>query len=299
MEPPRERLLQLLKREENAQCADCFEPNPLWASVNWGVFICTQCAGVHRYRSCDSEAIIFYYFISSERSLGVENSFVLSCTLDEWSDEQVDNMALMGNARVNDHLEYCVPKNIEVPYHSDTDRDSRAYYIRAKYVDNVFCMSPSKTRRAPERVPRKKASNGTRHNSQVAMVEFIGIVDVTLVECRDLIVKDLVSSDPYCVFTLGLQTRKSTVKNSNLNPVYNENFSFSWDGTEALVVDMYDKDELSKDDDMGTLKVDLSPLLKERGAELKQWFPIVNRKHPERHQGEIMLRISYISIQNS
>ena len=227
---------------------------------------------------------------------------MLSCTLDEWTDEQVDNMALMGNARVNDRLEYCVPTNIEVPYHSDTDRDSRAYYIRAKYVDNVFCTSPSRTRRAPERVPRKKVSDGTHHQhpiSQVAMVEFIGIVDVTLVECRDLIVKDLVSSDPYCVFTLGLQTRKSTVKNSNLNPVYNENFSFSWDGTEALMVDMYDKDELSKDDDMGTLKVDLSPLLKERGAELKQWYPIVNRKHPERHQGQILLHISYIAIQNS
>lgn len=284
--PPQERLLQLLKQEGNHQCADCAEPNPLWASVNWGVFICTQCAGVHR-------------------SLGVQHSFVLSCTLDEWTQEQVENMALMGNTRVNERLEYCVPKNIEVPYRADTDRDSRASYIRAKYVDNLFCPSPSKTRRAPERLARMKpgggnGSNGQHHHQQqVAMIEFIGIVDVTLVECRELVIKDLVSSDPYCVMKVGLQTRKSTVKYSSLNPVYNEKFSFSWDGIEPLVIDLFDKDDLSKDDDMGTATVDLSPLIKLKGAELKQWYPIFNRKHPDKNQGEIFLHITYIPIQNA
>eukprot|EP00731_Ephydatia_muelleri_P020583 Em0013g310a len=284
MDPPRERLLQLLKQEGNTQCADCFEPNPLWASVNRGVFICTQCAGVHR-------------------SLGVKHSFVLSCTLDEWKQEQVDNMALMGNASVNERLEYCVPKSIEVPYRSDTDRDTRATYIRAKYVDNMFCASPGGQRRPPERVARKKDTGGSESNrlsnSQVAMVEFIGIVDVTLVECRQLVVKDLVSSDPYCVMTLGMQTRKSTVKYSNLNPVYNERFSFSWDGIGALVIDLFDEDDLSKDDDLGTLTVDLTPLLMGEGVELKQWYPILNRQHPDKNQGEIFLHITYIPIQNS
>lgn len=221
--------------------------------------------------------------------------------MDEWKQEQVDNMALMGNARVNERLEYCVPKNIEVPYHSDTDRDSRAMYIRAKYVDNMFCATPGGSRRSPERLPKKKPTGNGSHqsNSKIAMVEFIGIVDVTLVECRRLVVKDLVSSDPYCVMTLGMQTRKSTVKYSELNPVYNEKFSFSWDGIEALVVDLYDKDDLSKDDDMGTLSVDLSPLLKGKGVELKQWYPVVNRKHPDKNQGEMSLHIMYIPIQNS
>ena len=227
---------------------------------------------------------------------------MLSCTLDEWTREQVDNMALMGNARVNERLEYSVPKNIEVPYRSDTDRDSRASYIRAKYVENMFIASPSGTRRAPERVATRKPTNGSTHqqtHSQVAMVEFIGIVDLTLVECRNLVIKDVVSSDPYCVMTVGLQTRKSTVKGSNLNPVYNEMFSFSWNGTDPLVVDVFDKDDLTSDDDMGTATIDLSPLLKERGAELNQWYPITNRNHPDRKQGEVCLRASYIPIQNS
>lgn len=44
----RMRLEELLQRQENSKCADCFEPAPTWASTNWGVFLCTQCAGVHR-----------------------------------------------------------------------------------------------------------------------------------------------------------------------------------------------------------------------------------------------------------
>lgn len=42
------RLKELLDCEENGHCADCTEANPTWASTNWGVFICVQCAGVHR-----------------------------------------------------------------------------------------------------------------------------------------------------------------------------------------------------------------------------------------------------------
>ena len=44
----KERLGELLRREENETCSDCAEPEPTWASTNWGTFICTQCAGVHR-----------------------------------------------------------------------------------------------------------------------------------------------------------------------------------------------------------------------------------------------------------
>lgn len=60
----------LLDRGENAVCADCTAKLPTWASVNTGVFLCTQCAGCHR-------------------SLGVHISKVLSVQLDDWAAEQV------------------------------------------------------------------------------------------------------------------------------------------------------------------------------------------------------------------
>ena len=50
------RLEQLLQLPENSKCADCFESFPTWASTNWGVFICAQCAGVHRL----VDIVLFY-----------------------------------------------------------------------------------------------------------------------------------------------------------------------------------------------------------------------------------------------
>jgi len=118
---------------------------------------------------------------------------------------------------------------------------------------------------------------------------------VQVVECRDLIVKDLTSSDPYCVLTLGLQNGKTKIKYRTLNPKYNEHFSFSWDGLDRLMIEVYDKDELTKDDHMGKVEVDLSPLLREEGAVLREWFQVRHRKK-ERQQGEMLVEISFTHI---
>ncbi|KAH7840107.1 hypothetical protein Vadar_012734 [Vaccinium darrowii] len=42
------RLKELLLQNDNHVCADCCAPDPKWASVNIGVFICLKCCGVHR-----------------------------------------------------------------------------------------------------------------------------------------------------------------------------------------------------------------------------------------------------------
>ena len=42
------RLNKLVLLQGNDECADCRAPEPTWASVAQGVFVCTQCAGVHR-----------------------------------------------------------------------------------------------------------------------------------------------------------------------------------------------------------------------------------------------------------
>ncbi|KAI0068581.1 ArfGap-domain-containing protein [Artomyces pyxidatus] len=74
-------LQELIKREDlkNRNCVDCGGPNPQWASLSFAVFICLQCAGIHR-------------------GFGVHISFVRSVSMDTWQDEQVRRMKIGGNA---------------------------------------------------------------------------------------------------------------------------------------------------------------------------------------------------------
>ena len=225
---------------------------------------------------------------------------MLSCTLDVWTEKQVNHMEANGNLRVNQLLEYSVPKALEVPCLSKTDRDTREYFIKAKYVQQLFKAVPGRSPRAPERIVRQgsnNAINGKSPRSMSGMVEYIGIVTVQLLEGKNLIVKDLKSSDPYCVLTIGLQSQKSKTKYKTLNPSYQETFDFSWNGVDQLTVEVFDKDELTKDDHMGKVEVGLDPLLRESGAIMRNWYTIRHRKHKEREQGQLLLELSFTKIQ--
>lgn len=44
-----EDLSQLRKLAGNEACIDCGAPDPIWASVNLGIFVCLSCSGKHRW----------------------------------------------------------------------------------------------------------------------------------------------------------------------------------------------------------------------------------------------------------
>ncbi|KAL9643962.1 hypothetical protein ABK040_005431 [Willaertia magna] len=79
-------LKKLREKSENKVCMDCTTKNPDWCSVNNGVFICLNCAGIHR-------------------SLGVEISFVKSAVYDKWSDEQAQMMLCGGNRKAREYFQ--------------------------------------------------------------------------------------------------------------------------------------------------------------------------------------------------
>ena len=111
------RLNACLKKPENIVCAECPSRLPRWASMNLGIFICTNCSGIHR-------------------SLGVHISRVRSTQLDKWTETQVEYMERMGNVRANVFWEKNLPPNVK-PTKSDLPTVER--YIRQKYERKMYC----------------------------------------------------------------------------------------------------------------------------------------------------------------
>ncbi|KAG6329755.1 hypothetical protein ID866_9335 [Astraeus odoratus] len=113
-------LMELVCKPGNDVCADCKARAPRWASYNLGIFICVNCASIHR-------------------KIGTHITKVKSLRLDEWSKEQVEFMKRNGNVRSNqlynpDEARHPPPTNM-----IETERDSELErFIRAKYEMKRF-----------------------------------------------------------------------------------------------------------------------------------------------------------------
>ncbi len=113
-----QKILEKLIKENkyNYICADCDAKCPRWASVNIGVFLCYNCASIHR-------------------GLGTHISYIKSINLDEWNDNMIKNMINNGNEKVN--KKYEANLNISKPYLND-DIEKKRYFIEKKYKNKQF-----------------------------------------------------------------------------------------------------------------------------------------------------------------
>lgn len=109
------RIESLLKIPDNEACFDCGTPQPKWASVNNSVFVCLNCAGIHR-------------------ELGVNYTFIRSLTLDNWDDNQIKMLSIGGNNRLKMVLqEFGIPTQIKI----DTKYRLNALDYYRKLVDYI------------------------------------------------------------------------------------------------------------------------------------------------------------------
>ncbi|KAH0910389.1 hypothetical protein HID58_033710 [Brassica napus] len=241
------RIRDLLNQPDNRVCADCGAPDPKWASANIGVFICLKCCGVHR-------------------SLGTHISKVLSVTLDDWSDEEVDSMIeIGGNASANSIYEAFVPEGSSKP---GPDYELQEFLKPSLRITSGKTTSTKKPPSFLSSSLSTKFMDSFRTNSsskkifEEGMVEFIGLLKVTVKKGTNLAIRDMMSSDPYVVLNLGKQKLQTTVVNSNLNPVWNQELMLSVPESYGPVkLQVYDYDTFSADDIMGEAELDIQPLI--------------------------------------
>ncbi|KAF5742834.1 putative ARF GTPase activator [Tripterygium wilfordii] len=101
------------------------------------------------------------------------------------------------------------------------------------------------------------------------MGEDLGVLKVVVVQGKKLVIRDFKSSDPYVVVKLGDQTAKTKVINSCLNPVWNEELTFSLkEPVGVLSLEVFDKDRFKADDKMGHARLSLQPVVS--ASRLKQ-----------------------------
>lgn len=248
------RLKDLLNQSDNRTCADCGASDPKWASANIGVFLCLKCCGVHR-------------------SLGTHISKVLSVTLDDWSDEEVDAMIEVGgNSSANSIYEAFIPEGVSKPG-PDASHEERMRFIRSKYELQEF-LKPSLRISSGKSASSSLKSNfslkildnfrvsGKSDISQEGMVEFIGLLKIKVKKGTNLAIRDMMSSDPYVVLKLGKQTVQTKVVRSNLNPVWDEELMLSVPSDHGPVkLEVFDHDTFSADDIMGEAEIDIQPLI--------------------------------------
>jgi len=128
----------------------------------------------------------------------------------------------------------------------------------------------------------------------------VGVLEVKLVEARDLKNKDLVGkSDPFAVLyirPLHEKTKKSKIINNDLNPIWNEHYEFEVEdiSTQHLTIKIYDDEGLQPSEIIGCARVDLADLQPGKVKDL--WLDLVKDLEIQRDKkprGQVHLELLY------
>ncbi|XP_010670464.2 probable ADP-ribosylation factor GTPase-activating protein AGD11 [Beta vulgaris subsp. vulgaris] len=288
---PQKKLAELLSHSGNKHCADCGTPEPKWVSFGVGVFICIKCSGIHRSLGVHITKVLSVKLdewtddqVDSLAEMGgniVANKKYEACipgnikkprpdsTIDERSDfirrkyelQQFlnsDECLMCPYPRPTTSTSYRSASSSDIVLALDRKHmDKQVSSLRISGIGHVFRSGLNSWKRKDEYRNYKKG------DLTPGMIEFIGLIKVNVVRGTNLAIRDMISSDPYVILSLGHQSVKTRVIKKNLNPVWNEKLMLSIpDCVPPLKLLVYDKDTFTPDDFMGQAEIDIQPLVR-------------------------------------
>ncbi|XP_057453704.1 probable ADP-ribosylation factor GTPase-activating protein AGD11 isoform X1 [Lotus japonicus] len=284
---PRKRLSNLMNQSGNKFCADCGTPEPKWVSSSLGVFICIKCSGIHRSLGVHITKVVSLKLdewtdeqVDALEKLGGNTSLnrkYEAClpsnmkkpkphsSIEERSEFIRRKYELLQFMECGDNLScQIVPsqgRSLTLAHSSSSchhpPMDKKHYEKKPTKHHIGLTFRNSRGRKDSEH-----KSSSKRSTSLAGMVEFVGLIKVTVVKGKHLAVRDVMSSDPYVILSLGHQSVKTRVIRNNLNPVWNESLMLSIpENIPPLKVLVYDKDTFTTDDFMGEAEIDIQPLV--------------------------------------
>ncbi|CAN1159256.1 Protein C2-DOMAIN ABA-RELATED 4 [Linum perenne] len=94
------------------------------------------------------------------------------------------------------------------------------------------------------------------------MDHLLGLLRIRVKRGVNLAVRDVRSSDPYCVVRMGKQKLKTRFVRKDINPEWNEDLTLSiMDPDIPVKLTVYDHDTFSLDDKMGNAEFDIRPFM--------------------------------------
>ncbi|KAL9666757.1 hypothetical protein QQ045_001096 [Rhodiola kirilowii] len=94
------------------------------------------------------------------------------------------------------------------------------------------------------------------------MEKYVGLIRVRVYRGINLAIRDSRSSDPYVVVTMGDKKLKTRVVRSNCNPEWKDELTLcASDLNIPILLEVYDEDHFTKDDQIGEANVDIKPYL--------------------------------------
>ncbi|KAL3024526.1 hypothetical protein AAZX31_04G127900 [Glycine max] len=283
---PQKRLDNLMLQAGNKYCADCGSLEPKWVSSSHGVFICIKCSGIHRSLGVHISKVLSLKLdewtdeqVDALVKFGgntVINMKYEAClpsnikkpkpnsSIEERSDFIRRKYEFLQFLDIEENLS-CpfVPSHARCSSYSQRSSSSNNFPQDKKHYDKQETKSLiGSTFRNSWGRKNSEHKSSKKSNSLAGMVEFIGLIKVNVVKGTNLAIRDVMTSDPYVIISLGHQSVKTRVIKSSLNPVWNESLMLSIpDNIPPLKVLVYDKDIFSTDDFMGKAEIDIQPLV--------------------------------------